>query len=365
MMSPRFTLNTLGLVALIGTLHGATGPALAQEDEQATTTLKAGDEAPPLTAEKWIKGAPVTSFEKGSVYVVEFWATWCGPCISSMPRLSAIQKNYRNQGVTVIGVDVWEGKEYSAETLKKVQDFVKEQGQRMSYTVAYDGKERATDTAYMKAARRNGIPTTFLVDKTGKIAWIGHPMWLDLPLEAVVADKWDPKTGPEQIAKGAARLNEVYEKMRTAPKEAVAAWEGFEREYPAVAHALLDTKFTVLLVGGKYDQAYELGRQLVDEAIANKDGNALNGIAWQIVDPEGEVARKDLDLALKAAVKADEFTKHENAAIIDTLARAHFLQGDINRAIELQRKAVELAKGPMKEQLQKVLVEYQEAQAKS
>jgi hypothetical protein len=64
---------------------------------------------------------------------------------------------------------------------------------------------------------------------------------------------------------------------------------------------------------------------------------------------------------MRAAVKADEFTKHEDPAIIDTLARVYFLEGNINKAIELQKRAVEFAKGMMKTQLTAALKEYEEA----
>jgi len=79
---------------------------------------------------------------------------------------------------------------------------------------------------------------------------------------------------------------------------------------------------------------------------------------------EGDAKKKDLELALKAASKADELMKHENAAIIDTLARVYFLKGDIEKAIELQTKAVDRAEGVEKEDLQRTLDEYKAAQAK-
>ena len=56
---------------------------------------------------KWLKGEPVSAFVGGRVYVVEFWATWCGPCKRAIPHLTGLQQKYRAD-VTVIGVSVWE-----------------------------------------------------------------------------------------------------------------------------------------------------------------------------------------------------------------------------------------------------------------
>jgi thiol-disulfide isomerase/thioredoxin len=353
-------------ITLCGLLLAGSWPARAQEDGQTAgpaATLKVGDKAPPLKVEKWIKGPPVEQFEKGKVYVVEFWATWCGPCIRMMPHLSALQKEYKDKGVTIIGTNIWEAREYGPETLKKVEAFVQERGDRMAYTVAFDGAERATDRAYMKAAGQDGIPTAFLIDKAGTIAWIGHPMWLDIPLDLVVADKWDPKIGPQRISKAEALLDEIVEKMRTSARDAVALWESFEKEYPAAAKLRSETKFRLLLRAEEYEKAYQVASGLIDRAIAGKDANTLNMLAREIVDPEGSVARKDLDLAMKAAVKADEFTEHKNAAIIDTLARVYFLKGDVDKAIELQTRAVELAsEDEEKIELRRTLQEYTKAQ---
>src|SRR5262245_48165741 len=102
------TLNAFVTIAACG------APALAQDapskpettaarPQKSGPTLTIGDKAPALAIEKWVKGTPVESFQNGKVYVVEFWATWCSPCVAGMPHLTELQKKFKAKGVTVIG----------------------------------------------------------------------------------------------------------------------------------------------------------------------------------------------------------------------------------------------------------------------
>lgn len=135
--------------------------------------LGVGDKAPELKTGDWIQGPAVTKFETGKVYVVEFWASWCAPCVQNIPHLNELQKKYEKDGLVVIGQNVWERSEAAARKL------VRSMGSKMSYRVALDTKSEDMSEKWMKAAGKGGIPTAFLVDKTGKIAWIGHPSRLD------------------------------------------------------------------------------------------------------------------------------------------------------------------------------------------
>ncbi len=183
--SPNFQLLLL-LCVIAVTAHA--------QNEQ-SPSLNIGDPAPPLRVREWLKGTPVQRFEKGHVYVLEFWATWCRPCKAAMPHLSALAREYKDR-VTILGIDVMEMKNTSRE---KVKAFVDSMGPRMDYLVA------AEDSNFMVAGwlvasgeQIMGIPRTIVVNAEGRLAWMGHPKDLPQVLRKIVNNDWDIK---EALAK--------------------------------------------------------------------------------------------------------------------------------------------------------------------
>lgn len=142
-----------------------------------------GSPAPKLEIKKWFKGKPIEKLDADKTYVIEFWATWCGPCKTSIPHITELAKKHPD--VTFIGVGIWED-----DVDDKIASFVEDMGAKMDYKVAYSGNKDGMAVSWMEAAGRNGIPCSFIV-KDGTIQWIGHPMSMDKPLEEIKSGSFD------------------------------------------------------------------------------------------------------------------------------------------------------------------------------
>lgn len=330
-------------------------------------TLTVGKPAPKLAVSKWVQGDPVTEFEPGKVYLVEFWATWCGPCRTSIPHLNEIHNKYKDKGLVVIGQDVWE------RDTSLVEPFIKKMGDKMTYRVALDTTEQGDAQAgkmaetWMKAAGQNGIPTAFLVDQKGRVAWIDHPMSLkEETLDKVLAGTYDiDKAAEEQISreKNKEKLQAVWTDLnkhmsKKEWKEAEAKLAEAEKLMPGDEHnALVLLKFKLLAGKGDYKAAYKLAEEVSD---AHKDDPMIqNALAWEMVS-DSSIKKPNLELARKIALRANEASKEADPAILDTLARVHFLKGEKAEAIKVQKKAIELTDGSFRKRLQQTLDSYVE-----
>ena len=101
-------------------------------------SLTIGDPAPKLGEMDWLRGDPVGEFQPGNVYVLDFWTTWCGPCIEGMPYLSQLQKKYADRGVRIVGVSMKD----HMNRLPIVRKFVERHERIMGYSVAHDTSEQ-------------------------------------------------------------------------------------------------------------------------------------------------------------------------------------------------------------------------------
>jgi len=290
--------------------------------------LKIGDPAPALQVGKWVQGTPTAEFTPGKVTIVEFWATWCGPCIAGMPHLSDVQDRYAKTGLRVIGVT----KPDDHNVLADVEAMVQDKQDVMRYTVMWDA-EGATFRAFMTASGQTGIPTCFVVDGAGRVAWIGHPFFLEFVLPAVLDGSWNLSKSPEEVKARIADYRALSQSA-AARLSGKAAEELLERiDAYCAANAAFAGDFEApryhLLVGaGRHEEAHLQGLRVADGWRKAGDAGQLNSLAWSIVNPEAKLEQRDLALALYAATCAVQIGHWKDPYALDTLARAHWTMGD-------------------------------------
>ena len=349
---------------LLRALTLLTGVALAVAARTADAKLTVGDPAPKLQVAKWVQGDPVKAFDTNHVYIVEFWATWCGPCRASIPHLNELWQKFKDRGLIAIGQNVWEQNEDG------VAPFVKKMGDQMTYRVALDDKSSETNgfmaVNWMRAAEQNGIPTAFVINKQGRIAWIGHPMGLNEQiLEDILAGRFDIAAFAaeyERQQQAQAREMELSKKLRQALKDkdwdaAEAAVAEMKKSEPAMGDSLDTVRFSILLGRKNYTNAYKLAESLSDAH--PKNAMLQNELAWTIAT-QPELEKRDLVLAEKMAGRANEATQGKESAVLDTLARVQFMNGKTNEAVATEQKALDIAPDEQKAFLKKFLTSYQE-----
>ena len=335
--------------------------------------LGVGDAAPKIEVKEFVKGEPVKEFKKGQIYVVEFWATWSGPCRESIPHLTALAKKHKD--ITFIGVSAFE------RDASLVKPFVARMGDKMDYRVAMDdvpvggpGQSGKMAQNWMEAARQNFIPTAFVIDKDTKIVWIGQPMDMEKPLDLIEAGKWDLKAaqaGQDKKRAAQQKMEELNAKSKQAGKDTdkqLALLDDAIKSDPNLETAIGMTKMQLLLSPkGDPDKAAAYIAHL-SETVYKDDSQTLNNIVWPLVDPaQPKRSSQLLKVALKVALQADQMQKGKDAAAADTLARAYFCNGNVAKAVETETRALRLAKGTDLEKdtsLASSLAEFKKAQSK-
>ena len=375
-------------------------------------TLVVGSPAPELNIEHWLsRGADdkypkVTKFEPGKVYVVEFWATWCPPCIASMPHLSKLQDKYADS-VQIISVSDESLEKVEGFLLKKVRDDPSKTYAQLTknYCLTVDPDE-SSHAEYFQASGLSGIPAAFLIGKTGKIEWIGHPMEIDEPLELVVTDKFDAAAYKKEQAEREKRMKELQAAVGGAMKlaqsgkidEALAKLdtviEGADEEQrrsleflkvemlgsmgkPKLAVEQLD-KIIAKTTGKELTELKMLKFQIVvseelpgseamffEVADLAKDVATQNSVAWSVVQMNLEGMAVSPKMITKARALADAAVAAKpDPDVLETQAHLVFLQGDVDKAIAIQKRAIAGARETkLKERLNHFLEEWQAEKA--
>lgn len=143
---------------------GAVAAAPPKEPAYFDERLKAGFTPFPLKGSDLAGKAVSFDAYKGKVLLVDFWATWCGPCVAELPNVVAAYGKYHSKGFEVLGISLDQ-----ANSRPKLEAFIKEHN--MPWPQVYDGKYWQSENAVAYGVR--AIPFTLLIGKDGKIAAVG------------------------------------------------------------------------------------------------------------------------------------------------------------------------------------------------
>ena len=124
-------------------------------------TLKVGDKAPKINITDYILNKPKDYKIDNKFIILEFWATWCAPCLGSVPHLNDLQSKYKNRKDLLFLSLTYEKPEKTKRTLEKVE----------FKTIVVSDQTKQTETNF----NVDGIPHTVLIDNKGIIKWIGSP----------------------------------------------------------------------------------------------------------------------------------------------------------------------------------------------
>ena len=302
---------------------------------------------------KLISGTPAPSaFEKGKTYVVEFWATWCGPCLKSIPHLNDLSQQLKRKGVQFIGV--------SDESADKITPFVKKKGDGMSYTVISDPDSKYSK-AYMSPAGQKGIPCAFIVGPTGRIAYIGHPM--DPEFDRVLFQCADGKFDPE--------LQKAAQPMLDAANHSISTrdWRQAHRQLDKVLEIdswifsdQMIRKYRLMHTSEKQPEAADA--YLVEQvAFYNDKPDVLEDI-MKLILMDGELPKGNTDIA-EQCVKL--YAMNKGASHPDTkelMALYFYHTGDIDQAVQNQYDAWMAVDVDYKDDVKRVLDKYKGEQSK-
>jgi len=350
------------VVLSLGSVSASGAELLLNKDGK--PLIGVGDPAPPLEVGKWIQGGPYDHFEKGKVYLVEFWATWCAVCKQTIPHIDEIHKKYGPKGLTVMAISIAE------EDQKLVPRFVKQMGDKMTYPVAIDkvtGESGKMDSAWMDASGNTELPKAFLINKDGLIAFLGSATIVDDALiESVLNDKIDIKAARADYFMARenkvkiARLQDQVERAAGAKDWAKAEQLMDEIEKLTVKDDLDSLALDRISLALKAKNSAKVEKMAADLAARSQDKlRVLDSLAW-VISLDADPASGAMAIADKAIKRASELGKGKDASVFETMARVQFIKGDKTGAILTQQKGLEVAAEEKKPHFEKVLKAYKE-----
>lgn len=321
--------------------------------------LKMESTAPALEVQDWVRGRPLANFQPGKVYVVDFWATWCGPCVSAMPDLMLLQEKYKDSGLEVVAVAACEKATAAGEVRAYLDGWLTERFPKLNFRIGLDCTGEM-NKLWMEASSSFGIPSSFVVDRDSCIAFIGHPAELDDVLPKVLDGSW--RTSDQAKAADRERIANGREDVFLYKISAAMKLEDWKTALSAIEEgiALLPDSIqlrvahadTLLHKMRDMQTGLPVLRQLVRDAIDRNAEDWLLGAMYQLFNPaydhtdfpsvERLAMGKELSEHILAMTGLEDNAK---VAYYRLAAPYYYESGNKARAEELLERALKLVDG--------------------
>ncbi|HEY3781689.1 MAG TPA: hypothetical protein VGL56_11425 [Fimbriimonadaceae bacterium] len=337
-------------------------PFFASAQTATTQTLHIGDPAPPLAVGQWLKGNPIPQYLSSEAYVVVFWSTWSPAFMNVMQHLNEIEAKYSDH-IRIVAVSVFE------DNAAKPIGFVNHFADKMDFSVAVDqvpatskhGLDGTMAVTWLEASQQQGVPIAFIVDHSGKIAWIGSPFGnsIDDPLRKIIDNSWDSASYATEFSSKQDRdkaTSDIVTKMTLAIN--ASDWDGAlklsDELIPYDKAAAAGARYLTMLRKGDYDAAYAYAKQLADGPFA-KDAAAVFSLGWITINPVEPYKKTNYELGVALAKQAVELSYHKSAEMLDLLAWAYYQKKDKENAISTEKEALAVARDDQKFKLEQSL----------
>lgn len=148
--------------------------------------IKVGDKAPTIHITDYVLNVPISKSLDNKFIILEFWASWCAPCLGAVPHLNELQNKFKNRKDLFFISLTYEKREKIKRTLQKI-DFK---------TIIVSDQSKETETNF----NVQGIPHTVLIDNKGIVKWIGSPYDLNSDLIDTFLSGQDVSIKNEELA---------------------------------------------------------------------------------------------------------------------------------------------------------------------
>jgi thiol-disulfide isomerase/thioredoxin len=317
-----------------------------------------GDKAPPIKIAQWMNAMPkVLPGDKDAgkhAFLIEFWATWCGPCWQSIPHLAELHRKHEGDGLIVIAVSNEE-----PETIAKFMNAEKNGKKRdMPYYVGADA-DMATTTAW--TSKIPTIPHAFIVNQGGVVVWQGNPLdtgSMDPVIEKVLAGKFDIAEAKQAAAKDK-EFQELMTKLRStyAARDAEKLFQLLDRMIELKPQELQPYLIKREMLA-EFDRKGEIPKwnDAIQEAFKDSPEGLLSIVMMEL---DRDAADRNAAMLIHCTARAIDITKEHDAPTLALLARVQVETGQLDAAIETLKLAVEKANEDQRDYYRHMLEYYE------